>query len=642
MRFRFQIRPLALMALVCGTGLLAACGSSSRSAGSQSFPNTVIGANQALMPDGQGLPCQTGAGRTYNVNIPSPLGGGEMIGATVFEPTLMDCSQTYPLILWQDGFATPRPQSLVPVDTDPGSLELDGESTLENAVYELVAPLDELVAAGYGVITFDPRGTGTSGGLLRVQDPDYEGANVVRVVDWAETNLNWLAYGPSVDGKDPHNLMLGAIGPSYGGGFQNMLLAIDPKKRLDAMVPVVTWHDLRYSLTKNDVIKETWVASLGSNCTVPPISAICDPYVIDSLNQAMADNLPAPDTLQFYDYHSLAYFTDGQIDNAGLPGTPALTVQPPISVTTDGGPGTAPRLSPAALPPVNALYIQSPRDTLFNLNEAVASYETLKGNGADVRLFTHQAGHNTFATVSDTGLANIGPADPYVIYQPDPTSTGILCGGVTNLQAILAFFDEHLKGMSGQVAQTLGSNPICLSLTALDSVSVPSITHGGQSFPIAANASGNAITVGEDDEEIGDSQATTIPLLTVSGSSNVLAGIPTLDVNVIDTDNPADSDTQNTIIYIGIGQMHAVGLPGWDLVDNQLTPIRGLGHHTIDLSGVATRLEVGDQIGLMLFGANANQYPTSGLTINPVGAQHVSLQGSVQMPLLGDLPSTGP
>ncbi|MFI4982274.1 MAG: hypothetical protein ACHQIO_18145, partial [Nevskiales bacterium] len=96
-----------------------------------------------------------------------------------------------------------------------------------------------------------------------------------------------------------------------------------------------------------------------------------------------------------------------------------------------------------------------------------------------------------------------------------------------------------------------------------------------------------------------------------------------------------------TIVYVGIGQKHALGLPGWDLVDNQLTPLRGLGHHHLEISGVATRLQAGDQLGLMLFGANANQYPTTGLTTPPASAKHVSIQGSVQMPLLGNLPNAG-
>ncbi|MDB5973478.1 MAG: hypothetical protein JWR07_238, partial [Nevskia sp.] len=452
------------------------------------------------------------------------------------------------------------------------------------------------------------------------------------VVDWAEANLNWLAYGPSVDGSDPHNLMLGAIGPSYGGGYQNMLLAIDPRKRLDAIVPVVTWHDLRYSLAKNNVVKEAWVQELGGSCTSSSPAVQCDPWVIAGLKQAYADNLPDPDLLQFLDYHSLSYFTDARAadDNSA----PQL-LAPLIDVTTDGGPGTAPRMAPTFPPEVNALYIQSPRDTLFDLNEATASYEALKDNGADVRLFTEQAGHNTLATLSDAGLV-VGVKDPYVIYQPDPLSIGTLCGGVTLNNAVLAFFDEHLKGVTGRVTQVLGAHPVCLSLTAFDSASADAVQHGGTAFTITADAKGNAVTVGED-----DNQTTTIPLLTVSGSSNVLAGIPTLDVTVTDTDSPSDNDTQNTIIYVGIGQKHALGLPGWDLVDNQLTPLRGLGHHSLDLSGVATRLQVGDQLGLMIFGANTNQYPTAGLKTNPAGAKHVTIQGSVQMPLLGNLPNAG-
>ncbi len=588
-------------AAICAGLLLAACGSSSTPNG-QGYIGTVIGAGQTLVPDGQGKPCQAGLGRVYNVAIPSPLGNGETIGATVFEPATMDCSKKYPLILWQNGFGTPRPQLLIPLNP-------------ETLVYQLLAPLAPLVNAGYGVISFDPRGIGTSGGKIRVQDPDYEGANVVRLVDWAEANLDWLAYGPSVDGSDPHNLMLGAIGPSYGGGFQNMLLAIDAKKRLDAIVPVVTWNDLRYSLAKNGVVKEEWLQSLYGN--VKPEQF--DPWLQQQIPMAFANDLPSADLLDFLDYHSLAYFTGGQ------------------GVATDGGPGTAPRLAPLPPPAVNALYIQSPRDTLFNLNEATANYEALKDNGADVRLFTEQAGHNTLALLSDTGLLNAGPKDPYVIYQPDPTSLGTTCGGVQLTNAVLAFFNEHLKGVTGSVDQVLGTHPVCLSLTALDSVAADAVQHGGTSFSIAADAKGNTVTIGQDDD-----QTTTVLLQTVTGTSNVLAGIPVLDVTLSDADNPSDNDTQNTIVYVGIGQKHLNGTTPWDLVDNQLTPLRGLGHHRLEISGVATRLQVGDQLGLMLFGANANQYPTTGLTTPPASAKHVSIQGSVQMPLLGDLPQAQP
>lgn len=584
---------------------LSGCGNSSGVG--QTYVDTVIGADQVLAPDGQGKPCRTGRGRNYNVVIPSPLGNGETIAATVFEPTMMDCDEKYPLVLFQSGWATPRPEALIPLSLDLGA-------TISTLIYELLVPLPEVVAAGYGALSFDPSGTGASGGKVRVQDPDYEGANVVRLVDWAETNLDWLAYGPSVDGADTHNVLLGAMGPSYGGGYQNMLLVIDPKKRLDAIIPTITWNDLRYSLAKGGVFKETWLDALYEQ--YPPEQY--DPWTLDVFERGLANNLPDPYMLDFFYYHSLAYFTDGR------------------GVATNGGPDTAPRLAPKSPPTVNALFIQSPRDTLFNLNEATASYEALKDNGADVRLFFEQAGHNTIALLSDTGLVNLGPKDPYVIYQPDPLSLSTGCGGVRLVDAVIGFFDEHLKGLRGRADAVLGTRPVCLSLTALDSVWADAVQRGGTDFVLDGEASGNTVTVGQD-----DAQTTTVPLLTVTGESNVLAGVPTLDVEVTDVDDPNNNDTQETIIYVGVGQKHLNGLTGWDLVDNQLTPLRGLGRHVLDLSGVSTRLQVGDQLGLMLFGANRNQYPTAGLSSRPNGARHVRVEGSVQMPLLGDLPTAG-
>ncbi|AXQ28515.1 hypothetical protein D0B54_07375 [Solimonas sp. K1W22B-7] len=594
--FKQACAPLALALAV----LLAACGDSSKpGALPGGGSGTVIGAGEQLKPDGQGRPCRSGLGRTYDVTIPSPLGNGETIAATVFEPALMDCSKKYPLVLAAAGWSSPRQTSLVP--TDPQTI-----------AFLPFAPLDVLVAAGYGVLSVDNRAFGQSGGRARLQDPDYEGANVVRAVDWAEANLDWLAYGPSEDGSDPHNLMLGSIGPSYGGAFQHMLLAIDPKQRLDAIVPSVTWHDLSYSLAQGGVLKEQWLHGLHDQVKDTPEKL--DPFLLQLMDQAFADNRPDQQALDFLRYHGLGYFCGGR------------------RVATNGGSGTAPRLAPRYPPKVNALYIQSSRDTIFNLNEALANYECLKPNGGDVRIFTDQIGHNSTGLLVQLGvLAFAFPRDPGIIYQPDPTSTGVLCGGTTTIQAVLAFFNEHLKGMGGQADQVLGTQPICLSLTAVDSVKVDAIQRGGRGFDIAADAPGNTVTVGQD-----NSQTTTVPLLTVSDVSNVLAGIPTLDVTLTDPDNPS-ARGGDTIIYVGIGQKHLLGLTPWDLVDNQLTPLRGLGHHRVEMSGVLERAQVGDQLGLMIFGANDNQYPTAGLTVVPPHAVRVRVQGTVQLPLLGNL-----
>ena len=128
---------------------------------------------------------QSRAGNIYNVYIQAP-GTGEKVAFTVFEPSTLEGGKTYPLVLQAMGFGLGR----------------------ETAAS--VANVKPLIDAGYGVISFDHRGHGESGGAVGNMDPDYEGKNVLAVLDWAEAKLDWLKYAPS--GNDRHNLVLGSIG----------------------------------------------------------------------------------------------------------------------------------------------------------------------------------------------------------------------------------------------------------------------------------------------------------------------------------------------------------------------------------------------------------------------------------------------
>ena len=87
---------------------------------------------------------------------------------------------------------------------------------------------------GFGILSFDQRGFGESGGLAHVENPDLEGQDVIKVVDLV-ASLDWVAKEPAATDErtkgpkkgpkaqpapvsdDP---VLGAIGGSYGGGYQ--------------------------------------------------------------------------------------------------------------------------------------------------------------------------------------------------------------------------------------------------------------------------------------------------------------------------------------------------------------------------------------------------------------------------------------
>ncbi|HVE98879.1 MAG TPA: CocE/NonD family hydrolase [Mycobacteriales bacterium] len=112
---------------------------------------------------------------------------------------------------------------------------------------------------GLGVLSFDQRGFGDSGGKAHVEHPDFEGQDVKRLVDLVAA-LPWVVKdGP----RDPR---IGAIGGSYGGGYQFVgaftELRDRGRTRFDALAPEITWFDLKESLAPKDVVRTAWVSAL--------------------------------------------------------------------------------------------------------------------------------------------------------------------------------------------------------------------------------------------------------------------------------------------------------------------------------------------------------------------------------------------
>ncbi len=371
---------------------------------------------------------------------------GEAIAFTVHEPTRFQDGVKYPLILEGHGYGGTRITAAErPAEHDAGTF-------------------GRLLDAGYAVMSFDQRGHGDSGGQIRILDPDVEGKDLIQALDWAEANLPWLAY------RD-NNLLLGAIGGSYGGGYQHLIYAIDPEHRLDAIAPEITWHDLRYSLYQGNVFKTFWATLLSTfgNQT----SGGHDPVVNEGLAEGY-QNAISQDKLDLLYRHSLASHCAGE------------------NTSTAGG----------ALAPIDALYWQSANDTLFNLNDAIHNFECLHALGGDVRLLVKTGGHdNTFNGAS-----------------------GENCGTLDKVQSIVDWYDEKLKGVAGK-ASYIPKHCFHLGVGGEDAVvtewlPVPTLT-----VPDLA-----ASLVAQD----GSTQVQSFVLSTVGAGGAVLAGIPTIQVSVTD------------------------------------------------------------------------------------------------------------
>ncbi|HEY0640596.1 MAG TPA: alpha/beta fold hydrolase, partial [Pseudonocardiaceae bacterium] len=100
----------------------------------------------------------------------------------------------------------------------------------------------EYAGRGYVVLAYSARGFGRSTGQIALNNPLYEVADARQLVDWLATRSEVLRDGPN----DPR---VGVTGASYGGALALSLAGSDP--RVDALVPLITWSDLRQALLPN-------------------------------------------------------------------------------------------------------------------------------------------------------------------------------------------------------------------------------------------------------------------------------------------------------------------------------------------------------------------------------------------------------
>ncbi len=334
---------------------------------------------------------------------------GDQIAITVFRPAGASSADQVPVVLHGHGWGGDR-------DTD-------------------VSAFDEYLDAGYGVVSIDQRGHGDSEGQAHVMHPDHEVKDIQAILDML-AGLDWVI----TDGADDPRV--GAIGGSYGGGYQLMTATQDD--RLDALVPAITWYDLPYALAPNDAVKTTWVDLLYAAGVAGVDMA---PFIHQGYAWGAATN----------------EFPDGE-----LPGEPDVKQR-----FTESSPAHHPGTID-----VPTLLIQGMPDVLFNLNQALWNYHAIAQTGAEVKLVTHLSGHivNTDGTIPTDGgfQAGLQPAD-----------AGDPCGDEDTLA--LAWFGEHLKdgpddGLP-QVSMALDDGT-CATGSLVDALTLAP-PEAGQAFPLA-------------------------------------------------------------------------------------------------------------------------------------------------------------
>jgi ABC-2 type transport system ATP-binding protein len=572
-------------------------------------------------------------GKIYRQEIKVAATGDTQV-FQVFEPTKLEAGKSYPLVLQGHGYGGHR------------------ETTAAAGSF-----IKRLIDAGYYVISIDERGFGETSGQVRVMDPEYEGQDLVAILDWAE-NLEGLRRGS--DGK----MVVGSYGGSYGGMYQFLLMGSDQaKQRLHVIAPDITPHDLTESLNLNRVVKSGYglVLAAGGEAsprqTAPP-QPRQDPVIEEILVGAVATNAFTDAAQNFFKYHSVAYFCDGK-----TAGPQSFNFATPDKLS----------VPPAPFPAkVDALITQGFRDSLFNFNQGFENYQCMSKLGGDVRFLTHESGH--ILTISLSSVPPSGglvaspvpvpsqnlesPLDPFYAAVSFPNfqdaSGARNCGNLRLDDVQFGWFEEKLQGKTALAAALPSGKNICLSLGKDDAITVPTVTQGGTKYDIKASTPQFNSALGVGGALLGNGareQMLATQAIPVPAGSVAIAGMPTMSINLAGLSGqelatcptPVNLAGCDPILFLGIGH-RAKGATRWDLIDDQLTPIRGFGDHGTAaipqaMSGIAERLATGDEIALLIYAFHA-QYPVTWSRDLLVPA--VKLTGSISLPFLkaSDIGST--
>ena len=263
--------------------------------------------------------------------------------ATHFFPAVgLDAGERAPTVLVGTGWATVG-------HADPDSNLGDRIGTLN------------LRNDGYNVVTWDPRGFGSSGGVSTFDSPAFEGRDVSALVDY-------IAAQPEAQLDATGDPRVGMSGSSYGGGIQLVAAAID--QRLDALVPDLAWHSLLDGVGKDGAFRAGWWLSL---CAFGEIFGITSYPPGPVLQPASV----APE------YRTMC------IEGSALGTLSAASAQ----WVTSRGPG-------ALVGQIRAptLLMQGTPDTLFGLDQAIATYTALRANDVPAKMLWYCGGHGTCAT----------------------------------------------------------------------------------------------------------------------------------------------------------------------------------------------------------------------------------------------------
>ena len=291
------------------------------------------------------------------------------------------------------------PANATPTNPQPAVLMTNGFG-LDKLAGEIVSMADYLARHGYVVLTYSGQGFGGSSGCIRLNSFDYDVKDSQQLIDKMLVDPSYKVGEVSVASvvaRDAKGPIIGLIGGSYGGGIVLNMAASDPRVR--AAIPGRTWNSLQYSLNPNNLIfagdptgfahqraqqgvfKFEWTSLFfaSGNAGAAQGQGGCPEEKAMSGEPTIVAGAPCAGfpTEVCQTYATLA--ATGDADDA----IRSLVANSSVATKID-------QLT------VPTMLVQGQSDTLFNPNDAVATYLKLKARQVPVAMIWNAGGHGGY------------------------------------------------------------------------------------------------------------------------------------------------------------------------------------------------------------------------------------------------------
>lgn len=464
---------------------------------------------------------------------------------------------------------------------------------------------------GYVFLAYSGLGFGGSGCKITLDNPQFDGKAGSQLVSFLGgskaardgTRIDYVLR----DKKDQEGVKrdddprVGMIGGSYGGQVQFAVAGIDA--RMDALVPQITWNDLSYSLGPNNTDFERGVTYRTPGVVKLDWPVLFTALGVAAIQQSFTDPSHAGPCPNFDDRVCTSLISTGA---TGYPDATTLKLLREASVTT--------YMDKIRIP---TLLSQGQSDTLFNLQEAVATYEALRAQKTPVKMLWRSAGHSG----GGLGKAESDAGNPEAAYES---------------RMALEWFDFYLRGLGdrpalnfsflrdwvpfeGDAAEAVGTTPTYpagrdepLYLSAGGAlvgqpgeVKAGSAQFAALTGTLTSNGGGFTVT------PVPDAPATTVAFTGAPLADDLeVVGVPRLKVSL---DAPVHAAVQASdpgaklVLFAKLLDVDPAG-GSTVLPRNQLSAVRVADVTkpvAIELPGIAYRFKKGHQLRLVISSSNS-------------------------------------